>query len=83
MRIIPVTLVWKIVFIQILSIIQLTKAQSDAECSALADLWSSTNGVSWINPWPEQPPRTQCSQFCNSSYGIVCSLPTSGFLKSM
>jgi len=57
-------------------------AQSSAECAALADLWNSTNGPSWSNTWPSQPPTNGCSAVC-TWHGITCSGGTSGSITQM
>ena len=45
-------------------------SQTVQECSALNDLWYSTNGVWWTNPW-SGPPNASCESICGFS-GVTC-----------
>jgi len=52
---------------------EFAEALSAAECSFLADLWTSTNGSAWKTKWPSQPPTSNCNAVCSGWYGITCS----------
>jgi len=71
-----------IAFIFALPIFGISNAQSSAECASLADLWNSTNGPFWTNPWPSQPPTSSCSVVCGWE-GITCSGGTFGSITEM
>jgi len=64
------------------SLLRVSKSQSSAECSALADLWNATKGSSWTNKWPSQPATSGCSAVCGW-YGITCSGGSSGSITQM